>query len=206
MWPTFALWSDYGTPARRRRISAPGRGGRTRKLFVTAAVVIAGVIGIRGIYRQAIDRTAMPSAAGVHVQSASSPTAKTFARRSIRVAAVPLSPQPVPKDQPAVVSPTPSPASELAPHDTSAAVTAVMPGDHPKPPALTDFPGVLAKASAPPPPFAAATPADKPRSIGARLGGVTHRPRHDGEALVRYAESIAKGHRKELRAVLRLFL
>ena len=97
----------------------------------------------------------------------------------------------------------------LRPAIPPAAVAAVVPGDRPKPPALTDFPGVLAKASVSPPPaaFAAATLATKPRSIGAgRLGDVTHRPRHDGEALVRYAELIAKGHRKELRAVLRLFL
>ena len=57
MRPKIAMWSDYGAP-RHKHWRAPRRSSRSSigpKILVAAVVVVAGVIGISGIYPQIID-------------------------------------------------------------------------------------------------------------------------------------------------------
>ena len=58
MRPKFSLWSDYGAPAHKHWMSAPKKGTRTSigpMILLAAVMVVAGVIGISGIYPQIID-------------------------------------------------------------------------------------------------------------------------------------------------------
>jgi hypothetical protein len=58
MRPRFSVWSDYGAPAQKHWMSASKRGTRTSigpMILLAAVVVVAGVIGISGIYPQIID-------------------------------------------------------------------------------------------------------------------------------------------------------
>src|SRR5580698_7826125 len=58
MRPKFSMWSDYGAPAQRQWMSASRRGAGSSvgpKILIAAVVVVAGVIGISGIYPQVID-------------------------------------------------------------------------------------------------------------------------------------------------------
>jgi hypothetical protein len=58
MRPKFSVWSDYGAPAQKHGMSASTRGTRTSigpMILLAAVVVVAGVIGISGIYPQIID-------------------------------------------------------------------------------------------------------------------------------------------------------
>src|SRR6202163_1325997 len=60
MRPKFSMWSDYGAPAQRQWMSASRRGNGSSvgpKILLAAVVVVAGVIGISGIYPQVIDRS-----------------------------------------------------------------------------------------------------------------------------------------------------
>jgi hypothetical protein len=86
----FSMWSDYGTPAQKHWMSTSKRGTRTSigpKILVAAVVVVAGVIGISGIYPQVIDEEWVQNA-GTR-PSLSAPTT----RRSGIVAAIPLPPR-----------------------------------------------------------------------------------------------------------------
>jgi hypothetical protein len=51
MRPLFSLWSDYGTPGRKYRMSV-ARPSIIRKMFLTAVIVAAAAIGIRELYGQ----------------------------------------------------------------------------------------------------------------------------------------------------------
>jgi hypothetical protein len=56
--PKIAMWSDYGSPTKKRWRSRYRRGTRSwtgLKILLVAAVCVAGVIGISGIYPQIID-------------------------------------------------------------------------------------------------------------------------------------------------------
>ena len=58
MRPKFSVWSDYGAPAQKHWMSASKRGTRTSigpMILLAAVMVVAGVIGISGIYPQIID-------------------------------------------------------------------------------------------------------------------------------------------------------
>jgi hypothetical protein len=218
MW--FSLWSDYGT-ARKYGTSARGGGPSiSRKIFLTAFVVTAAVIGIRELYGQAVDKRGLEPA--VHAQSPLTPSANPTGRRFATVAAIPLSPQPaLSTDHAEVVAATSvSPAPARTPEAATIVASAVS-GDHAIPPALTAVPGAQAKAAAlpqPPATFAAMRPpgalastksADSPRSVGARkVVHIAHFTRSDGRALAGYAEAIAArfGHSRELRAALQSFL
>lgn len=210
MRPLFSLWSDYGTSARRRYVSAASRRNLLsagRKFFLTTVIVAAAVIGIRELYGRAVDtRGPEPTA---HAQTPPTPSANRTGRRFASVAAIPLSPQPaLSVDIPAAVSPIPVPAPE--PRADAEAASRVA-GDHAIPPALAEIPGAQAKASAlprPPAAPAAINLADGPRSVGARrLVRVAHRTRTEGRGFAGYAEAIAKlGHSRDLRAALQMFL
>jgi hypothetical protein len=53
-----SVWSDYGSPAQKHRMSASKRGTRTGigpMILLAAVLVVAGVIGMSGMYSQIID-------------------------------------------------------------------------------------------------------------------------------------------------------
>jgi hypothetical protein len=220
----FSLWSDYGTPARKYGWSARGP-SIGRKIFLTAVIAVAAVIGIRELYGQAVDKRGLLEPAA-RPQGLLTPSANATGRRSAGVAAIPLSPQPALSTDhaevvaAAIVSPAPTPApkpsSEAAP-----VVASGVSGDHAIPPALTAIPGAQARAGAlprPPAAFAAIRPAaalattksaDGPRNVGERrVVHVAHPTRHDGRGFAGYAEAVAAGfgHSRELRAALQSFL
>ncbi len=221
MRPLFSIWSDYGTPTRKYRMSAFARGARSsvcRKIFLTAVIVTAAVIGIRGLYGHAVDKEGLVPAA--HPQSPQTPSANPTGKRFAAVAAIPLSLQPalstdIPAtdtpvtdtpvtDTPVAPAPVPAPEPQATP-----VVTSGFAGDHAIPPALAAVPGAQAKAGAlPQPARAAMRSADGPGSVVARrLVRVAHRARTEGRGFGGYAEAIAKlGHSRELRTALQMFL
>jgi hypothetical protein len=210
MRPLFSIWSDYGTPTRKYRMSALAHRTRPsigRKIFLTAVIVTAAAIGVRELYGQAVDKRGPEPAA--HAQGPLTPSANPTGRRFASVAAVPLSPQPaLSTESPTAASSAPVSAPE--PQADAAAASRVA-GDPAIPPALTAIPGAQAKASAllrAPAAPAAMKLANGPRSVGARrLSRVAQRTRSDGRGFAGYAEAIAKlGHSRELRAALQMFL
>jgi hypothetical protein len=89
MRPKFSVWSDYGAPAQMHWMS-PKRGTGSSsgpRMLLAAAVVVAGVIGISGIYPQVIDAGwVQDSPTHLPKMSLSDPTI----RRSGIAAAIPL--------------------------------------------------------------------------------------------------------------------
>ena len=81
MRPNFSVWSDYGAPAQRQWMSASRRGSGSSigpKILLAAVVVVAGVIGISGIYPQLIGTEQVPDAGSpLPVMSLSNPDART---------------------------------------------------------------------------------------------------------------------------------
>jgi hypothetical protein len=76
MRPNFTMWSDYGAPAQRQWMSTSKRGAGSSigpKILLAAVVVVAGVIGISGIYPQVIDAEWMQDN-GTHLPMLSLPT------------------------------------------------------------------------------------------------------------------------------------
>jgi hypothetical protein len=209
MRPRLTLWSDYGTPARRYRMSAAVRAARLsigRKIFLTGIVFIAAVIGVHELYGQAADKRGLSAAVGDHSHIISQSNVNVTGRRSI--AAIPLSPQPVPPaDEATVGSHAPVSAPEHSPAPALISVTS----EDKATPALSAIPGALAKASAlPPTPAALAAAKAGGKSRGAtsrRVAQVARHPGNEIQPFVHYADVIAKlGRNKELRAALRLFL
>ena len=80
MRPKFSIGSDYGAPAQRPWMSASRRGTGSSvgpKILLVAVVVVAGVIGISGIFPQVIDADRVPEAsARLPKMSLSAPTTK----------------------------------------------------------------------------------------------------------------------------------
>jgi hypothetical protein len=219
MW--FSLWSDYGTPQKYGMSARGGRSSIGRKIFLTAFVVTAAVIGIRELCGQAVDKPGLLESAA-HAQSPPTPSANPTGRRFASVAAIPLSPQPALSEVVAatIVSPAPARTPEASSEAASLVASAVS-SDRAIPPALTAVPGAQAKAAGlpqmaatfaamqPPATSVAMKSANGPKSVGARnVIHVAHSPRHDGRALAGYAEALAArfGHGKEMRAALQLFL
>jgi hypothetical protein len=218
----FSLWSDYGT-ARKYGMSARGP-SIGRKIFLTAVILTAAVIGVRELYGQAVEKRGLLEPAA-RPQSLVTPSANATGRRSAGVAAIPLSPQPVLSTDhaevvaAAIVSPVPVPAPKPASEATAAEASAAS-GDQAIPPALAAIPGAQAKVDAlprPPTTFTAPRPAssvvirsaDGPKNVAARNAAhVAHRTHHDGGNFVGYAEAVAArfGHGRELRAALQLFM
>src|SRR6516225_7993381 len=97
MRPNFSVWSDYGAPAQRQWMSASRRGSGNSigpKILLAAVVVVAGVIGISGIYPQVIDSEWVPdTGTRLPVMSLSNPDARTRAFGSASAAAIPLPPR-----------------------------------------------------------------------------------------------------------------
>jgi hypothetical protein len=144
MRPKIAMWSDYGAPRHKHWRTPSRRNSRSSigpKVLVAAVVVVAGIIGISGIYPQIINSEWVQSA-GSHAKRIPLAEART-ARRIGIVTAVPLSPRrdattgeaatSTPRGAPAVGEPlkAPStvaaverPANETAPTSTETEVVA----------------------------------------------------------------------------------
>jgi hypothetical protein len=124
MRPKIAMWSDYGAP-RHKHWRAPRRSSRSSigpKILVAAVVVVAGVIGISGIYPQIIDSEWVQGTSPRLQQVAHTETAPT-PRRSGIVAEIPLPPrratvttgEAVAPVQPSAVTPAPAVRTAMAP-------------------------------------------------------------------------------------------
>ena len=87
-----SLWSDYGAPAHRQWKSPSKRGASIGpKILVAAVVVVAGFIGISGIFPQVIDVRWTPDAvARLPVMSLSTPDARTKAVGAVATTASPF--------------------------------------------------------------------------------------------------------------------
>ena len=170
MRPKIAMWSDYRSPTRKhwkspyRRNTRPSIGLR---ILLAAVVLVAGVIGISGIYPQIIDSEWVRNA-GTHAKR---PTiAEATTRRAVGpIAAVPLSPRgaasttgdaaasapravPPAPTAPAAVEPPKGPSALAAAADASASEAPPRPADTPDTQAVVD----------PPKPAVAANPAVRP--------------------------------------------
>jgi hypothetical protein len=116
MRPKIAMWSDYGAP-RHKHWRAPRRSSRSSigpKILVAAVVVVAGVIGISGIYPQIIDSEWVQGTSPRLQRDAHTETAPT-ARRSGIVAEIPLPPRRATVTTGEAVAPPQPPAVTLAP-------------------------------------------------------------------------------------------
>jgi hypothetical protein len=92
MRPKFSVWSDYGAPPQKGWMSASKRGTRTTigpMILLAVVVVVAGVIGISGIYPQIIDGEWIQDT-GTHPPKMSLSSPHATRRRSSIVAAIPL--------------------------------------------------------------------------------------------------------------------
>ncbi len=170
MRPQFSMWSDYGAPAQRQWTASSRRGiGSSAgssigpKILLLAGVVVAGVIGISGIYPQVIDAGwVSDSSAPLPKMSLSTPTTK----RSGIVAAIPLPPRrAVTTGEARVLSARPAP--ELSDLRTKVA-TAELPAETAIPSGAAE--NEQAKADALPPqpvPTVASKPVEKSRSAAA---------------------------------------
>ncbi len=132
MRPKISMWSDYGAPAQKHWRSPYRRNAQSSigpKILLAAVVVVAGVIGISGIYPQIIDSGWMQDPAAhsqrvAHIDAAAP-------RRSGIVAEIPLPPRraALTTGEAAVTTaraaaPAPTPASTAATASTSTSGTA----------------------------------------------------------------------------------
>jgi len=170
MRPKIAMWSDYGAPTQKHWRSPSRRSARSSigpKILLVAVVVVAGVIGISGIYPQIIDSEWVQNA-GTHAKKVATPDATTTTRRSGIVAAIPLPPRRVATttgeaaaSAPRPAVPAPASAPQLSEMRSSVAAVELPPGE--TAPALADIPDAQAKADPPAEatPAAAAKPAER---------------------------------------------
>jgi hypothetical protein len=175
-----SMWSDYGAPVQRRWWKSPRRSTRSStglKILLAAGVVVAGVIGISGVYPQVIDAEWVQGAK-TYASRTPAPDAKTTTpdAKMTRRSDIPASVQPpsnaattsaaaVATPRPAAVVPTPR-AAVSAPKPL--AVEAEVP-------ALAEIPDASANADAPPKPASAV--AAKPAPVGKRRVTRVERPR-----------------------------
>jgi hypothetical protein len=201
MRPKFSMWSDYGAPAQRQWMSASRRGAGSSvgpKILLAAVVVVAGVIGISGIYPQVIDAEWVQDT-GTHLPIMSLSTA---AAKRVPGTAAAIAPPPrraVTTGQTAASSPRSAPSPEslqmrtsvaaVAPPPASASASAAAPPASVSPMAVAAIPDAEAKADAlpPDPAPAAAKPAEKPRVVVAkRKVVVQHHQRSVSGAYAQY--------------------
>jgi hypothetical protein len=175
-----SMWSDYGAPVQRRWWKSPRRSTRSStglKILLTAGVVVAGVIGISGVYPQVIDAEWVQGARS-YASRTPAPDAKTTTpdARITRRSDIPVSVQPL------RIAPTTSEAAAATPRSAAVVPTprAAAPASKPLPveaelPALAEIPDASANADTPPKPTS--TVAAKPAPVGKRRVSRVERPR-----------------------------
>jgi hypothetical protein len=176
MRPKISMWSDYRAPRHKHWRVPSRRSSRSSigpKILVAAVVLVAGVIGISGIYPQIIDSEWVQSAGtdSPHSKNVAISDATTT-RRSGIVAAIPLPPRrvamttggaAVPAPRPAGPTPASAPVPELSEMHSSVAAVELPPSETAPP--LADIPDAQAKADPPAEP-AAVAPAARTRPVG----------------------------------------
>jgi hypothetical protein len=155
-----SMWSDYGAPVQRRWWKSPKRSTRSStglKILLAAGVVVAGVIGISGVYPQVIDAEWVQGAR-TYASRTPAPDAKMTRRSDIPASVQPLRIAPTTSE--AAVA-TPRPAAVVPTPRAAAAASKPLPVET-ELPALAEIPDASANADAPPNP--ASTVAAKPAS------------------------------------------
>jgi hypothetical protein len=164
MRPKIAMWSDYRSPTKKHWKSPYRRNTRSSiglKILLAAVVLVAGVIGISGIYPQIIDSEWVRNA-GTHAKRPALAEATTR-RGSGPVTAIPLSPRgaatttgdgaaSAPRAAPpgpATVEPSKAPSSIAAAVDVSPSEIAPPPADVPDAQVVADPPVQPAVAANP---------------------------------------------------------
>jgi hypothetical protein len=185
------MWSDHAAPVQRRwwktRSRRSTRSSTGLKILLAAGTVVAGVIGVSGVYPHVIDaewvqgartyasRTPAPDA------KTTTPDARTIApdarmtrrsdipapvqappRSTALTTAAAATPRPttvVPTPVPTAVVPTPGPAAKVPTPRSAAPASEPLPVEA-APPAVAEIPDAAANADAPPKP--AATVAARP--------------------------------------------
>jgi hypothetical protein len=163
MRPKISMWSDYGAPTRKHWRVPSRRYGRTPigpKILVAAVVIVAGVIGISGIYPQVIDAEWVPDGTAHTPKTPPKATDAsalnaTAPRRSGIVAAIPLPPRrgaattgEATVATPRLAASAPAPAPELTELRTPVAAAAEPPAAPIAAPlGLADIPDAEANAN-----------------------------------------------------------
>jgi hypothetical protein len=182
MRPNVTLWSDYRSPKQTHWRSPYRRRTRSSigpKILVVAGGVVAGIIGISGIYPQIIDADWVQSAGTDTPHSENVANGATTTRRSGIVAAIPLPPRrvamttgeaAVPAPRPAAPTPAsaPEPEPELSEMGSSVAAVELPPSETAPP--LADIPDAQAKAD--PPAEPAVAPAARTKPVGRLVEGL----------------------------------
>jgi hypothetical protein len=173
MRPKIAMWSDYGAPRHKHWRTPSRRSSRSSigpKILVAAVVVVAGVIGISGIYPQIID-SEWVQGTSPHSQRVAQPETAPTPRRSGIVAEIPLPPRRAAVTTGEAVAPPSAPAVRAAAAAPAPAPTApatrVAAAPAPAPAALALAPAApspTAPAPTAPPARVAAAPAPAPAS------------------------------------------
>jgi hypothetical protein len=167
MRPKIVMWSDYRSPTRKRWKSPYRRSTRPSiglRILLVAVVLVAGVVGISGIYPQVIDSEWVRNVG--HMKRPA--VAEATTRRAVGpIASVPLSPRgaatttgdaaaSAPRAAPpapaasAAVEPPKGPSAVAAAVDLSPSEIAPTPADTADAEAVTDKPAVAANPVARP--------------------------------------------------------
>ena len=184
MRPKFSVWSDYGAPAHKHWMSAPKKGTRTSigpMILLAAVMVVAGVIGISGIYPQIIDAEWVQDT-GTHPPKMSLSSPHATRKRSGIVAAIPLGAATTGE---AAVSSRATPASELSQLRTTVD-DLEPPAETAAPLAVAAIPNAEAKAEATAAETAPPKPAKKPKVAKKKVVRVEHHQRGYSSAYAQY--------------------
>jgi hypothetical protein len=181
MRPKFSVWSDYGAPAQKPWMSAPKRGTRTSigpLILLAAVVVVAGVIGIGGIYPQIIDAEWVQGTS-TRLPKMSLSSLRAIRKRSGIVAAIPLG----------AVGPAVSSRLALAPELSQLRTTVIdvePPAETASPLAVAAIPTAEAKAEATAAKTAAPKPGKKPKVAEKKVVRVVEHQRGYSGAYAQY--------------------
>ena len=168
MRPKIAMWSDYGSSSHKHWKSPSRRNTRSSigpRILVAAVVVVAGVIGISGIYPQIIDSEWVQNA-GPHANRAAVAEARPT-RGSGIVTAIPLSPRraatttgEAATSVPRVVPPAPATAEPAKVRSSVVGLVELSPNETAPPPA--DIPDAQTMSDPTTEPAPTTTPVVKP--------------------------------------------
>ena len=146
MRPRFSLWSDYGAPWQRQWKSPSKRGASIGpKILLAAVVILAGFIGISGIFPQVIDARWTPDAVTpLPVMSLSTPDARSKAVGAVASPARRV----ITTGQGTLMPPRPAPTPNTAPPEEAKAEAVTPASQMAAPLAAAEVPEAQAKADA----------------------------------------------------------
>ena len=146
MRPRISLWSDNGTPVQRQWKSSSKRGVSIGpKILLAAAVIVAGFIGIGGIFPQLIESSWTPDAVPrLPVMSLSTPDARSKAVGAVASPARRV----ITTGQGTLMPPRPAPTPNTAPPEEAKAEAVTPASQMAAPLAAAEVPEAQAKADA----------------------------------------------------------